>query len=38
VAGCGRPRHSLQAVGLLQLQPGVYAVADLTQVASSMSP
>ena len=38
VAGCGRTQHSLQAVGPLQLPPGVHAVADLTRVELASLP
>lgn len=37
-AACGRTHHSLEAVGPLQLRPGVHAVADLTRVQLASLP
>jgi creatinine amidohydrolase len=38
LAGCARTHHSLEAVGPLQVQPGVHAVVDLTRVQLASLP
>jgi creatinine amidohydrolase len=38
LAACGQTHHSLQAVGPLQLRPGVYAVSDLDRVQLASLP
>lgn len=38
LAACGQTHHSLQAVGPLQLRPGIYAVSDLDRVQLASLP